>query len=83
MYKTSVAAATDARWSVVDGAAVLERAGIGDGIPFVLSPDGSYDVHLNRFVRELDSWGAASTIPTVEWSASSAPNRARTDSTVT
>jgi site-specific recombinase XerD len=29
-------------------------------VPFVLGADGSYDLHLNRFFRELDSWGARS-----------------------
>lgn len=28
-----------------------------DGQPFVLGADGSYDPALNRFFRELDSWG--------------------------
>ncbi|MEV4049570.1 site-specific integrase [Amycolatopsis sp. NPDC049688] len=56
MYKTSV----DVGWLAVDGAAVLDRAGIGEGMPFVLEPDGSYDVHLNRFIRELATWGARS-----------------------
>ncbi|MDQ6945744.1 MAG: tyrosine-type recombinase/integrase [Actinomycetota bacterium] len=36
---------------------VLRRAGVDDGQPFVLGPDGSYDVELNRFFRELDEWG--------------------------
>jgi len=38
-------------------AGVLDRAGVRSGQPFVLGPDGSYDVHLNRFFRELDGWG--------------------------
>jgi hypothetical protein len=38
-------------------AAVLARAGVRDGQPFVLGADGSYDVALNRFFRELDGWG--------------------------
>jgi site-specific recombinase XerD len=42
-----------------DGVAVgvLQRAGVRDGQPFVLGPDGSYDVALNRFFRELGGWG--------------------------
>jgi site-specific recombinase XerD len=41
------------------GAAVeaLLRVGAREGQPFVLGPDGSYDVELNRFFRELDGWG--------------------------
>lgn len=39
---------------------MLERAGAYDGKCFVLGPDGSYDVQLNRFGRELDSWGVRS-----------------------
>jgi hypothetical protein len=30
---------------------------VRDGQPFVLGADGSYDVALNRFFRELDGWG--------------------------
>jgi Phage integrase, N-terminal SAM-like domain len=59
MYKTS-AVVGDLPGLVVDGAAVLARAGVDDGMPFVLGADGSYDLHLNRFLRELDSWGARS-----------------------
>jgi site-specific recombinase XerD len=40
-----------------DAAAVAARAGLREGQPFVLGEDGSYDVALNRFFRELDSWG--------------------------
>jgi len=40
-----------------DPAGVLRRAAARDGLPFVLGPDGSYDVELNRFFRELDGWG--------------------------
>ncbi|MFE1558898.1 tyrosine-type recombinase/integrase [Streptomyces sp. NPDC058734] len=38
----------------------LDRAGVCDGIPFVLGADGRYDVELNRFIRELPSWGVRS-----------------------
>ena len=38
-------------------AAVAARAGLRDGRPFVLGADGSYDLALNRFFRELDGWG--------------------------
>src|SRR5581483_4345195 len=41
-------------------AAVLSRAGAAEGQMFVLGPDGSYDVELNRFLRELDGWGVRS-----------------------
>ena len=41
----------------VDGAAVLCRAGVAEGLPFLLGADGSYDLQLNRFFRELDGWG--------------------------
>lgn len=45
----------------VDGAAAARACfGVDDGMPFVLGADGSYDLHLNRFFRELDSWGARS-----------------------
>jgi site-specific recombinase XerD len=40
--------------------AVLERAGAADSKCFILGPDGSYDVQLNRLGRELDSWGVRS-----------------------
>ncbi len=43
-----------------DMVGVLRRCGVADGQPFVLGADGSYDVHLNRFFRELDSWGVRS-----------------------
>jgi site-specific recombinase XerD len=45
-------------------AAVLARAGVRDRQVFVLGADGSYDVELNRFFRELDAWGvrAASSV---------------------
>ena len=39
-------------------AAVLARAGVRERQAFVLGADGSYDVELNRFFRELDAWGA-------------------------
>jgi site-specific recombinase XerD len=41
----------------VDGAAVLSRAGVAGGLAFLLGADGSYDLQLNRFFRELDGWG--------------------------
>src|ERR1039457_7192122 len=31
------------------GVAALSRAGVADGLPFLLGADGSYDVQLNRF----------------------------------
>jgi len=39
------------------GVAALSRAGVADGLPFLLGSDGSYDLQLNRFFRELDGWG--------------------------
>nr|WP_246268779.1 site-specific integrase [Acrocarpospora macrocephala] len=36
---------------------MLSRVDGKDGTPFVLSADGSYDVELNRFLRELPGWG--------------------------
>jgi len=41
--------------------AVAVRAGLRDGRPFALGADGSYDVALNRFFSELDSWGVRAT----------------------
>jgi len=41
----------------IDAGDVLRRAGAADGQPFILGPDGSYDLELNRFLRELDAWG--------------------------
>ena len=43
--------------AVSEAGAVLQRAGVRSGQPFVLAADGSYDLHLNRFLRELDGWG--------------------------
>lgn len=43
-----------------DAAGVLRRAGVAEGQVFALGPDGSYDVELNRFFRELDGWGVRS-----------------------
>ncbi len=43
-----------------DAAAVLDRAGAAEGQVFALGADGSYDVELNRFFRELDGWGVRS-----------------------
>ncbi|MFZ4237417.1 tyrosine-type recombinase/integrase [Streptomyces murinus] len=39
---------------------MLDRAGVRDSTFFVLGADGSYDLGLNRFGRELDSWGVRS-----------------------
>jgi site-specific recombinase XerD len=59
LHRTSAARAARAMPGV-DAAGVLRRAGAGDDQPFVLGADGSYDVDLNRFFRELDSWGVRS-----------------------
>ena len=59
LHVTAAANATGAEVAAagVDGAAVLCRAGVADGLPFLLGADGSYDLQLNRFFRELDGWG--------------------------
>ena len=44
----------------VDAGEVLRRTACGDGQPFILGADGSYDVELNRFLRELNGWGLRS-----------------------
>jgi site-specific recombinase XerD len=59
LLRTSAALAAGAPLGL-DAVAVLRRAGARDGQPFMLGADGSYDVHLNRFFRELDSWGVRS-----------------------
>ncbi len=41
----------------VGPAAVLARAGVRERQVFVLGGDGSYDLELNRFFRELEGWG--------------------------
>ncbi|MGW1818066.1 tyrosine-type recombinase/integrase [Streptomyces sp. NPDC002125] len=43
-----------------DGTAVLRRAGADEGRTFILGPDGGYDHHLNRFLRDLEHWGVRS-----------------------
>lgn len=58
MHRTAVPRAKG-DWGF-EASAVLERAGVREGKWFVLGADGSYDVHLNRFGRELDSWGVRS-----------------------
>ena len=57
LYRSSVARAAGA--PRLDGVAeaVLQRCGVRGGQPFVLGADGSYDLNLNRFLRELDGWG--------------------------
>ncbi len=46
---------------IVPGALdVGERAGLIDGMPFILMDDGSYDLHLNRFFRACPGMGARS-----------------------
>ena len=46
---------------IVPGALdVGERAGLIDGMPFILMDDGSYDLHLNRFFRACLGMGAHS-----------------------
>ncbi|MHC5701974.1 tyrosine-type recombinase/integrase [Streptomyces tirandamycinicus] len=43
-----------------DAAGVLHRAGVEEGQRFILGPDGSYDLDLNRMIRDLPSWGVRS-----------------------
>ena len=59
-FPTELARATGALELEGGGAVattVLRRAGVRDGQPFLLGPDGSYDLQLNRFFRELSTWG--------------------------
>ncbi len=60
LYKTSRSgvAATPRLGDAAAG--VLDRAAAREGHPFILSPDGSYDLQLNRFLRELEGWGVRS-----------------------
>ncbi|MGW6394265.1 tyrosine-type recombinase/integrase [Streptomyces sp. NPDC055103] len=51
-----------------DGDSVLQRAGVDEGRPFILGPDGSYDCHLNRFLRDLENWGVRSENSRVAYS---------------
>lgn len=43
-----------------DPVELLRRADAREGVAFVLAADGSYDVELNRFLRELVGWGVRS-----------------------
>ncbi|GGM11364.1 integrase [Streptomyces fumigatiscleroticus] len=45
---------------VTDAQRTLERHGLHAGAPFILSDDGSYDVHLNRFLWSLPTLGVRS-----------------------
>src|ERR1700722_14200237 len=57
LHLTGAACAAAAGGATAGGVAVLGRAGAADGLLFLLGADGSYDLQLNRFFRELDSWG--------------------------
>jgi hypothetical protein len=57
LHVTAPMRAADAPGLGGDASAVLARAGARRGQPFVLRADGSYDLELNRFFRELDGWG--------------------------
>jgi integrase len=57
LHLTDAACAAVAGEGTAGGVAALGRAGAVDGMPFLLGADGSYDVPLNRFFRELDGWG--------------------------
>ncbi|AGP54397.1 tyrosine-type recombinase/integrase [Streptomyces rapamycinicus] len=45
---------------VTDAQRALERYGLHASAPFILSDDGSYDVHLNRFLWSLPTLGVRS-----------------------
>jgi site-specific recombinase XerD len=60
LFKTELARLGEVPSVGGGAAAVLARAGAGEGQVFVLGRDGSYDVELNRFFRELDGWGVRS-----------------------
>ncbi len=51
-----------------DRRGALDVAGIPDRMPFILGDDGSYDLRLNQFLREL---------PTLEMSSRSGPTMTR------
>ena len=57
LYLTDAACAAGAGLAAAGGVAALSRVGAADGLPFLLGADGFYDLQLNRFFRELDSWG--------------------------
>ena len=57
LHLTDAACAAAVGRATAGGVAALSRAGAADGLPFLLGSDGSYDLQLNRFFRELDSWG--------------------------
>ncbi|MFD1540186.1 tyrosine-type recombinase/integrase [Nonomuraea guangzhouensis] len=59
LRRTSRTRASDAP-GVPDAADVLRRANVDEDQPFILGPDGSYDLQLNRCLRELDGWGVRS-----------------------
>ena len=46
----------------IDSGGVLQRAEVRERQRFILGSDGSYDVHLNQFLRDLPSWGVRSKI---------------------
>jgi site-specific recombinase XerD len=60
LYKTSAELLGEVPGLGRDAASALARAGVEPGMPFVLAPDGAYDVALNRFFRDLPDWGVRS-----------------------
>lgn len=60
LYKTSRASMAGTPGLGEAAAVVLDRATVREGHPFILGPDGSYDLQLNRFLRELEGWGVRS-----------------------
>ncbi|MCR5860470.1 hypothetical protein [Mesorhizobium sp. J428] len=61
---------------------VVERAGLIDGMPFILMDDGSYDLNLNRFPAPVRAWargrltGQAFLVPKHTFSSGRAFQRA-------
>ncbi|MFE9765901.1 tyrosine-type recombinase/integrase [Streptomyces sp. NPDC005808] len=68
LHRTAVgASATDEL--PFDTGAVLRRAGADEGRAFILGPDGGYDLHLNRFLRDLENWGVRSENSRIAYSS--------------
>ena len=42
---------------LADRRGALDLAGVPERMPFILSDDGAYDLHLNQFLRELPTMG--------------------------
>ncbi|MCR8574282.1 tyrosine-type recombinase/integrase [Streptomyces sp. Isolate_219] len=57
MYKTAMERVAEIPGLAGNALGVLERADATTGMPFLIGPDGTYDLQLNRFFRELGDWG--------------------------